>query len=715
MLPPGTAQIKAEFLLPVGPAAVPDDDAAEGSSSHVRGQGRSGLGEQEETAGGAGGPTRVKLTKAQKKAQSGMNKGRRFGKMHDELDLCYKVAAGSMCDFGDKCRNNHDVAGYLAAKPQDLTFPSVADVKDMPLPGGTMDVDSPRTTMCPVFEETGECRYGFRCRYLSAHVRHDAAGVPELVKDEGKIAHAALASAEANRLSGHAQKLLRTKKYPFPMAKAYHQQLEAQNANGNGNGAKPKPAPSANAVIFTEPDQDQDMDAPPVAEAGSNPVVPTPDAPADTAVPTPDPETPAGPTPHTSAPAGQDPSATVALPTEADGIIAHRTGDAASAAAVDAPDPPPRFREQRRLDWAGKTYLAPLTTVGNLPFRRLCVSYGADITCGEMGLSNSFLAGSKEEWSLVRRHPSEKTFGVQLAGSKVLSLASAAEVLGRECTGSIDFVDLNCGCPIDLVFKTGSGSALLDNPNRLGKIVTGMARALGGIPVTVKLRTGVKDGKNTAHKLMPRLGPEYGAGAITLHGRSRQQRYTKVADWAYIKECVDALRAREAEEDLPRIPIFGGGDCFSSKGYWDCVEQSGVDGVMVARGALIKPWIFTEIKEHREWDISARERLEGIRNYAEYGLTHFGTDTAGVNATRRYLCEALSFQYRYVPIGLLETLPARINDRAPAFRGRDELETLLSSGDSRDWVRISEMFLGPAPEAWSFTPKHKSNAVESQG
>ena len=112
---------------------------------------------------------------------------------------------------------------------------------------------------------------------------------------------------------------------------------------------------------------------------------------------------------------------------------------------------------------------------------------------------------------------------------------------------------------------------------------------------------------------------------------------------------------------------------------------------------------------------------------------HFGTDTAGVNTTRRYLCEALSFQYRYIPIGLLERLPARINERAPAFKGRDELgaseeslsvlhltsraECLLASPNSQDWVKVSEMFLGPAPETWSFTPKHKSNShtEESQG
>ncbi|KAH9946717.1 hypothetical protein B0H21DRAFT_857904 [Amylocystis lapponica] len=371
-----------------------------------------------------------------------------------------------------------------------------------------------------------------------------------------------------------------------------------------------------------------------------------------------------------------------------------------------------RPAEKKRLHWNGMTYLAPLTT----PFRRLCVDYGADITCGEMGLAASFLQGSKEEWSLVRRHPSERTFGVQLAGNKPALLVPTAETIARECAGTLDFVDVNCGCPIDLVYKAGSGSALLDAAGKLaGKIIVGMNRALGDVPVTVKLCTGVKDGRNSAHRLMPRLGPEWDAAALTLHGRTQQQRYTKLADWDYIKQCVDAVRAREAEEDLSPVPIFGGGDCFSSQDYWEKMESSGVDGVMVGRGALIKPWIFTEIKERREWDISARERLELVRKYAEYGLSHFGTETAGVNTTRRYLCEALSFQYRYVPIGLLEVLPGRLNDRAPAFRGRNELETLLASENSQDWMKISEMFLGPAPETWTFTPKHKSNSYESQG
>ena len=141
---------------------------------------------------------------------------------------------------------------------------------------------------------------------------------------------------------------------------------------------------------------------------------------------------------------------------------------------------------------------------------------------------------------------------------------------------------------------------------------------------------------------------------------------------------------------------------------------------MIARGALIKPWIFTEIKESRHWDISSRERLDIIRQYASFGLDHWGSDTQGVNVTRRYLCDALSFQHRYIPLGLLEVLPGQMNDRPPPFHGRDELETLLASPDAADWVKLSELFLGKAPESFVYLPKHKSNSYgadesEAQG
>jgi tRNA-dihydrouridine synthase 3 len=131
---------------------------------------------------------------------------------------------------------------------------------------------------------------------------------------------------------------------------------------------------------------------------------------------------------------------------------------------------------------------------------------------------------------------------------------------------------------------------------------------------------------------------------------------------------------------------------------------------MIGRGALIKPWIFTEIKEKRDWDISATERLDIIRKFTNYGLEHWGSDGTGVEITRRFLLEYLSFQYRYVPLGLLEVLPAKMNEKPPPYFGRSDLETLLSSKRSCDWIKISEMFLGKTPEGFLFVPKHRANA-----
>ncbi|KAL1741988.1 hypothetical protein HDZ31DRAFT_44249 [Schizophyllum fasciatum] len=676
-LPPGTAPVKAEYLISAKPIAVPDDDAAEGTAGHAP-----------DTAGR---DERGPKKKGKDKSKGGANKGRRFAKMHDELEVCWKTANGETCEFGDKCKFTHDIPAYLAAKPHDLRVPNTSEISTeapfyTPPPFTVSDPENPSLdphTRCPIFDTMGTCKSGLKCRFLGAHVHKNEDGTLSIVTDEEKRARTVISETELNYLHHETRTKLFKRKYEYPITDAYLKDLESQK------------------VVIAEPEQDEpDWAAKPAATASGD----APPASAD----------PSAPIPQSASQVAIDATATTKAPVakSSDAIFAQRTGSVEQGDMVV--DVPFRPQEKKRLHWEGKTYLAPLTTVGNLPFRRICVDYGVDITCGEMGLATSFLSGSKEEWSLVRRHPSERMFGVQMAGNKPNTMVRAAELLKNEIGPNIDFVDINCGCPIDLVYKTGSGSALLDSPGKLGRIIVGMNKALGDTPVTVKLRTGVKDGKNTAHRLMPRVA-EWGAGMMTLHGRTRQQRYTKLADWDYVRECVRAVRVAEEEKELPKVPIFGGGDCYSAQDYWTDVETTGVDGVMIGRGALIKPWIFTEIKERREWDISSRERLEHVRKFVEYGLNHFGADTPGVNTTRRYLCEALSFQYRYVPIGLLERLPGKLNERAPAFKGRDDLETLLASPDSRDWVKISEMFLGPAPEAWSFMPKHKSNAYESQG
>lgn len=190
---------------------------------------------------------------------------------------------------------------------------------------------------------------------------------------------------------------------------------------------------------------------------------------------------------------------------------------------------------------------------------------------------------------------------------------------------------------------------------------------------------------------------------FTIHGRSKEQRYTKLPDWDYIDTCAKAADP---------VPCFGCGDVLSYEDYYSKLENTSVAGIVIARGALIKPWIFTEIKERRHWDISSSERLDILRNFVNYGLEHWGSDQQGVDITRRFLLEWLSFQHRYIPVGLLERIPQKINERPPPYYGRDDLETTMASGNCRDWMKISEMLLGPVGDNFQFLPKHKANSYQ---
>ncbi|KAI7251740.1 tRNA-dihydrouridine(47) synthase [Hortaea werneckii] len=307
-------------------------------------------------------------------------------------------------------------------------------------------------------------------------------------------------------------------------------------------------------------------------------------------------------------------------------------------------------------------------------------------------------------------------FGAQIAANKPWLAMKTTEVLTALCP-HLRAIDLNCGY------------TARDEPRQRTN------------PITVKIRMGTKDKQPTAEKLCQRLilgGPEAqegpsGVACITLHGRSKQQRYTRSADWDYIASCstliknlrtqtaavTDTVREPDARDQAPvpasnaGLPFFcGNGDVLSPEDYTTHLANSGVDTCMIGRGALIKPWLFEEIAQNQYLDKSSSERLRYIETFVRNGLEYWGSDEIGVGTTRRFLLEWLSFACRYVPVGLLEYLPPRFGDRPPAFRGRDHLETLLSSGNYKDWIRISEMFLGPAHKDFNFQPKHKSNSYE---
>jgi tRNA-dihydrouridine synthase 3 len=415
-------------------------------------------------------------------------------------------------------------------------------------------------------------------------------------------------------------------------------------------------------------------------------------------------------------------------------------------------EPPLLPSEKRRLYFGPETpVLAPLTTVGNLPFRRLCVELGAQLTYSEMALGMPLLQGQKADWTLMRAHECEVSpprfnpypgssivqdyspthdlrFGAQIAANTPWVAIRATEALARFLP-HLRLIDLNCGCPVDAVYKTGAGSALLDAPSKLERMIRGMNTVSGEVPITAKIRVGVRDDRPTALKTVERLGlggedmrdllGAPGCAAVTLHGRTRQQRYTRAADWGYIAECAAVVkRFREAaaevadtarEPDARTLPangstdkatrdsgvgaathmyFIGNGDVFSHEDYYSRLSQSGVDAIMIGRGALVKPWIFEEIERGQYLDKSALERLDYVARFARYGMEAWGSDELGLNFTRRFLLEFLSFFHRYVPVGLLEHLPPSLNDRPPAYRGRSDLETLLASPNYKDWIKI---------------------------
>jgi tRNA-dihydrouridine synthase 3 len=284
-----------------------------------------------------------------------------------------------------------------------------------------------------------------------------------------------------------------------------------------------------------------------------------------------------------------------------------------------------------------------------------------------MVVVRKLLKDKNSEFALLRSHPSEPLFGVQLADRAPATLAEGARI--AESRGA-RFVDLNCGCPIDQMTRRGLGSSLLQKPGRLARLVAAMAAAVQ-VPVTVKLRLGWREGKENVAELA-RACEEAGAKAIAIHGRTREQRYSRAADW-------DAIGRVAAERG---VPVVGNGDILTHYEARARSEQSGVSSVMLARGALIKPWLFREIREGRDWLPTAEERFSLLWRFTELLREHFGDDERGRIRLLRFLPWHLGFFCRYRPFPEAEyAQEARehplLQTRRPDREAVSPLESLL--------------------------------------
>lgn len=355
--------------------------------------------------------------------------------------------------------------------------------------------------------------------------------------------------------------------------------------------------------------------------------------------------------------------------------------------------------EPKILDLNDKLILPSLCTFANLPFRKIVKKYGCDVTMSEMIMSQSLIEGKSSEWALTKKDPIEDIFGIQICTGEKSKAYKSIKLLDKFCPDA-SFYELNCACPIDLVYNKGMGARLCETPTRVKTLLSAMRNATNK-PVLIKVRTG-KNENTIAQNLIPFLY-DYGAGNVSIHGRTKNQRYSKDADWDYIEECVK----------VSKIPVIGVGDIFRYTDF-ENAKKRGVNSIAIARGALVKPWIFKEIKEKKDYDISSSERIEILRNFVEFGFIHWGSDEKGVNTIREFLCHHLTFMSRYVPVHCCEEGGFVPSLKARPFEGicyRDEMEKLLASNKNSDMIKITEMFLGKAPESFVFVPKHKSYAV----
>lgn len=241
------------------------------------------------------------------------------------------------------------------------------------------------------------------------------------------------------------------------------------------------------------------------------------------------------------------------------------------------------------IELKGNLFLAPVAGYSDSAFRSVCIENGACFTYTEMVSAEALVRKNQKTEILMKRAYNEKAYAVQIFGPEPDVMSEAAKIVLEKT--HCECIDINCGCPVPKIVKTGAGSALTRDPDRLYKVAKAVVDACGGspekggVPVTVKIRSGWEQ-KQITWREAAQAALEAGVSAITIHPRTKAQGYEGLSDWNIMKQLVELVDGR--------VPVFGSGDLFKPEDAKRMIYETGVDGVMFARGAMGNPFIFKD-------------------------------------------------------------------------------------------------------------------------
>jgi tRNA-dihydrouridine synthase B len=323
----------------------------------------------------------------------------------------------------------------------------------------------------------------------------------------------------------------------------------------------------------------------------------------------------------------------------------------------------------------GRLVLAPMAGVSVQAFRRQGRRYGAGLVCSEMVSCAGLSHGNERTLGYLRIGRDEQPLAVQIFGSEPTVMAGAARMV--EDAGA-DLVDINFGCPVRKVTKTGAGATLLEDHDRACAVVEAVAAAVD-VPVSVKMRRGLENGSRAALELGPKL-VEVGAGSLTLHPRSARQMYTGTADHALTAELVEVVD----------VPVIASGDVDSRARAEEVLETTGCAAVMVGRAAQGNPWALGQISGHLDAKPSKEEVVAELLLFMHDTVEEMGEQRA-TGFLKKFYGWYLGhgrfpkpFKQELVQIGSLADVEARLLEAAP--RTRDVLDRLRAALPTPDNV-----------------------------